>query len=189
MSKVRFFCLCMVASLTLMAGAAQADAYRVDALTSATGTMQAIGTVTIQEVTKNGANVRESPDANAPMAGFVPMGTTYLCLSTASNGWREILLPTGISGYVSGKLVDFSADVNVYTYSIPIGTVSVGAEKLRTYAAPSSGSDFMGNIFPGNAYPCVDILGGWYCIAVDHGENGDWVVYVHQDSVQFTPIR
>ena len=77
-------------------GVVQADGYDWDVITSASwqNIIQSIGTVTIHEVTKNGANVRETPDADAPMAGFVPMGATYFCLSTASNGWREILPPT-----------------------------------------------------------------------------------------------
>jgi len=173
--------------------AAQADGYGWDVVTSASWKklVHSIGTVTIHEVTKNGANVRVSPDADAPMAGYVPMCTTYLCLSTASNGWREILLPTGASGYISGKLVDFSPNlINVRTYSIPIGTVSVSSKSQRTYAAPSFDSDFMGNVFPGRQYPCVDIVGDWYCIAVNHDEgNGDWVVYVHQDGIKFSLIH
>jgi len=173
--------------------AAQADGYDWDVMTSASweNKIQSIGTVTIHEVAKNGANVRETPDANAAMVGYVPMGTTYLCLSTASNGWREILLPTGASGYVSGKLVDFSPNlINVRTYSIPIGTVSINTKSQRTYAAPSFDTDFMGNVFPGKKYPCVDIVGAWYCIAVNHNEgNGDWVVYVHQDGIKFTPLH
>lgn len=187
---ISFLCLLVVCMVAL--GAAQADGYDWDVMTSASweNVVQSIGTVTIHEVTKNGANVREYPDANASMAGFVPMGTTYLCLSTAQNGWREILLPTGASGYVSGKLVDFSPNLtNVRTYSIPIGTVSVHSANLRTYAAPTSASDFMGNIFKGNTYPCVDIVGDWYCIAVDHGEDGDWVVYVYNDGIQFAPLN
>jgi len=172
--------------------AAQADGYSWDVMTSASwkSIVSSIGTVTIHEVTKNGANIREAPDANAPMVGYVPMGTTYLCLSTASNGWREILLPTGARGYVSGKLVDFSKNlINVRTYSIPIGTVSITAKSLRTYATTSFESDFMGNVFPGKSYPCVDIVGGWYCISVNHEEgNGDWLVYVPADGAKFTPI-
>lgn len=189
MIKWRVIILCLI--IMVFAGAARADGYDWDVITSASwrDLVQSIGTVTIHEVTKNGANVRETPDANAPMVGFVPMCTTYLCLSTASNGWREILLPTGTSGYVSGKLVDFSTNlINVWTYSIPIGTVSVHSSNRRTYAAPSFDSDFMGSVFPGNTYPCVDIMDDWYCIAVNHGENGDWVVYVYRDGVQFTPF-
>lgn len=170
--RLLIFCLCLIVHLVLVM--AQADT-------------QGIGMVTIHQVTKNGANVREAPDANAPMVGYVPMGTTYLCLSTASNGWREILLPTGVQGYVSGKLVDFSTNLNSRTYSDPIGMVSVRSDSLRTYAAPTFGSDFMGNIFRGNSYLCVDIVDDWYCIAVNHGANGDWVVYVYRDDIQFTP--
>lgn len=186
--RMLVLCLCVWLAFSCVA---QADGYDWDVITSASwqNLVQSVGTATIHEVTKNGANVRLTPDANAPMVGYVPMGTTYLCLSTAANGWREILLPTGVSGYVSGKLVDFSANlVNVRTYSIPIGTVSVSSEQ-RTYAAPSFDSDFMGRIFKGNTYPCVDIVGNWYCIAVNHGDNGDWVVYVNQDGIRFTPIR
>ena len=186
--RMFIFCLCLILCM-LSSGAVQADGYDWDVITSASWQNLATGTVTIHEVTKNGANVRETPDANAPMAGFVPMGTTYLCLSTASNGWREILLPTGVSGYVSGKLVDYSINlINVRTYSIPIGTVSVYSASRRTYAAPSFDSDFMGSISPGRIYPCVDIIGDWYCVAVNHGENGDWVVYVYQDGIQFAPF-
>jgi len=174
----------------LITGEARADGYDWDVMTSASwqNMIPAQGIVTIHEVTKNGANVRETPDANAPMAGFVPMQTTYLCLSTASNGWRKILLPTGATGYVSGKLCDFYPVIpDVAIYSIPIGTVSVSSSR-RTYAAPSSASDFMGSVSQGNVYPCVDILDDWYCIAVNHGKNGDWVVYVHRDGVRFTPL-
>lgn len=184
-------CLCLIGCIFTV-GLAQADAYGWDAMTSASlqNTIQAVGTVTIHQVTKNGANIREYPNADSQMVGYVPMGTTYLCLSTAPNGWREILLPTGYTGYVSGKLVDFSTNlINVRTYSIPIGTVSVTQTSRRTYAAPTSSSDFMGSISPGNVYPCVDIVGDWYCIAVNHGDKGDWVVYVHQDGVLFSSIN
>lgn len=188
-SLIPYICLIVCA---MAFSVAQADGYDWDVMTSASwqNTIQSIGTVTIHEVTKNGANVREFADANAAMVGYVPMGTTYLCLSTASNGWREILLPTGTSGYVSGKMVDYSANlVNVRTYSIPIGTVSIKTKSVRTYAAPSFNSDFMGSVFSGNTYACVDIVGDWYCIAVNHGDKGDWVVYIYKDNVQFTPIN
>lgn len=190
--RILFFSLCLAVCMISFV-AVQADGYDWDVMTSASweSTIQCIGTVTIHEVTKNGANVRETPDADAAMVGYVPMGTTYLCLSKASNGWREILLPTGVSGYVSGKLVDFSTNlINVRTYSIPIGTVSVKTKSQRTYAAPAFDSDFMGNAFPGKSYPCVDIVGDWYCISVNHNEGyGDWVVYVYKDGVQFLPLH
>lgn len=148
---------------------------------------QGIGYVTIHEVTKNGANLRAQPSADAAMVGYVPMRTSYICLSRASNGWCEILLPAGTIGYVSGKLVDFHA-YNGYmqTYSTPIGTVTVN-DTVHTYASTSFASDKMGKIFPGKSYPCVDaaILGEWYCISVDHGDKGEWLVYVHVNDVNF----
>lgn len=148
---------------------------------------QGIGYVTIHEVTKNGANLRAEPSADADMVGYVPMKTSYVCLSQASNGWCEILLPAGTTGYVSGKLVDFSPyNGYVQTYSYPVGTVTVN-DTVYTYASTSFDSDMMGKIFPGNSYPCVDagILGEWYCISVDHGDNGEWLVYVHNNDVNY----
>lgn len=146
-----------------------------------------IGYVTIHEVTKNGANLRAEPNADAQMVGYVPMKTSYVCLSKASNGWCEILLPSGATGYVSGKLVDFYAyNGYVQIYSYPIGTVTVN-DTVYTYASTSFESDMMGKIFPGNAYPCVDagIMGEWYCILVDHGDKGEWLVYVHNNDVNY----
>lgn len=146
-----------------------------------------IGYVTIHEVTKNGANVRAEPNADAAMVGYVPMKTSYICLSRAANGWYEILLPSGLSGYISGKLADFYPN-NSYmqTYSYPIGTVTVN-DTVRTYASTSFDSDKMLNIFPGKSYPCVDagIDGQWYCISVNHAEKGEWLVYVHNNDVNF----
>ncbi len=135
--------------------------------TSASG----IGYVTIHEVTKNGANLRAEPNADTDMVGYVPMKTSYICLSRADNGWCEILLPSGTTGDVSGKLVDFFPyDGYVPTYSTPIGTVTVN-DTVYTYASTSFDSDMMGKIFPGKSYPCVDasIMGEWFCISVDHG--------------------
>ena len=150
----------------------------------------AIGVVTVHQVTKNGANVRVQPDEYSAMAGFIPMNTSYLCYSMAANGWREILLPTGARGFVSGKLVDFSANIGTArTYSSPIGTVKTTADSSRTYAAPSFSADFMGSIFRGNTYQCVDIIGDWYCIANPIKDKGDWVVYIHKDNVQYTAIN
>ena len=149
-----------------------------------------IGYVTIHEVTKNGANLRAEPYAEADMVGYVPMRTSYLCLSRASNGWCEILLPSGATGYVSGKLVDFYPyNGYVQTYSDPIGFVTVN-DTVHTYASTSFNSDTMGKIFPGKSYLCVDagIMGEWYCIAVDHGENGEWLVYVHNNDVNYQSI-
>lgn len=146
-----------------------------------------IGYVTIHEVTKNGANLRAEPNADADMVGYVPMRTSYACLSKADNGWYEIRLPSGTTGYVSGKLADFYAyDGYMQTYSDPVGTVTVN-DTVYTYASTSFDSDMMGKIFPGTSYPCVDagIMGEWYCISVDHGENGEWLVYVHNNDVNY----
>lgn len=148
-----------------------------------------IGVVTIHETLKNGVNVRVEPDQNTEMIGYVPMFTSYICLSVASNGWKEILLPTGVTGFVSGKLVDYTPNEPGFggrpTYSVAIGTVQPRSEKVRTYASTSFDSDFMGSISAGVSYPCVDINinGGWCCLAT----TGSWLVYVPMESVSFTP--
>ncbi|GHU74439.1 hypothetical protein AGMMS49992_15880 [Clostridia bacterium] len=150
--------------------------------------VEAIGTVTILMVTKNGANIREKPDAGATQVGYVPMYTSYLALSKASNGWYEILLATGVRGYVSGKLVDFSSSTSSKNYSSFIGNVTANSAKVRTYAAPTFDSDFMGSIVSGRSYVCVDInvAGEWYAIVTHQSNSGDWVVYVHKDSASFS---
>ena len=154
-----------------------------------------IGIVMIHQVSKNGANLRAVPDPGAAMVGYVPMLTWYVCLSVAENGWKEILLPTGTKGFVSGKLVDYYPHSNSQfsrpTYSAAIGTVTPNTTSVITRAATDHDSDKMGSIKSGTSYLCVAVnLDGWCCIATPMGpEKGDWLVYVPMDSVTFTPYR
>ncbi|MBR1708251.1 MAG: SH3 domain-containing protein [Clostridia bacterium] len=48
-------------------------------------------------------NVRQTPDANGLLVGTVDGNTTLDCLSVASNGWYEVRLSNGMTGYISNK--------------------------------------------------------------------------------------
>ena len=50
-------------------------------------------------------NVRVKPDQNSILVGTAEGGRTYDCLSVADNGWYEIVLPNGMTGFISGKRV------------------------------------------------------------------------------------
>ena len=50
-------------------------------------------------------NVRMGPDQNTILVGTAEGGRIYDCLSVADNGWYEIVLPNGMTGFISGKRV------------------------------------------------------------------------------------
>ena len=50
-------------------------------------------------------NVRVKPDQNSILVGTAEGGRIYDCLSVADNGWYEIILPNGMTGFISGKRV------------------------------------------------------------------------------------
>lgn len=57
--------------------------------------------VRIQE--SGNVNVRAKPNADSARVGSAKAGEIYPCLSIASNGWYEIELPNGKTGYISPK--------------------------------------------------------------------------------------
>ena len=50
-------------------------------------------------------NVRQAPDQNSILVGTVEGGKTYECIGKADNGWYEIVMPNGLTGFISGKRV------------------------------------------------------------------------------------
>jgi hypothetical protein len=63
-----------------------------------------LGTVTVSA--KNSANVREDSSADSELVYIARHGQSYRVLSIAENGWFEIQLPDGKTGFISPQLVE-----------------------------------------------------------------------------------
>ena len=79
----------------------------VPAATEPVQTTQGGRSVIMKVKIRNGGslNVRMQPDQNSILVGTAEGGKTYDCLSVADNGWYEIVLPNGMTGFISGKRV------------------------------------------------------------------------------------
>ena len=62
-------------------------------------------TLTVRIREGKAVNVREKPSASGKALGWAMGGERYPLLSTAENGWLEIRLPDGKTGFVSPKMV------------------------------------------------------------------------------------
>ena len=85
----------------IAAAAAAATPVPAIAETRESGSM----TLTVRIREGNAVNVREKPSRGGKAVGWAMGGERYPLLSTAENGWLEIRLPDGKTGFVSPKMV------------------------------------------------------------------------------------
>ena len=62
-------------------------------------------TLTVRIRDGKAVNVRQTPSKSGEAIGWAFGGESYPLLSTAENGWVEIRLPNGKTGFVSPKMI------------------------------------------------------------------------------------
>lgn len=106
---------------------------------SADGTA-VIGTLVITN--PNNVNVRSGGGTSYGIVGLAAPGDIYQVISRTSNGWYEIVLDNGTTGFVSGNLVQFTpgaggtvpvvGDVSRIRATIPVYYRAEGGQNLYT---------------------------------------------------------
>ncbi len=127
------------------------------------------------------ANVREQPEANSRRVGVARAGRSYPLLMTDETGWYRILLPGGVVGYVSPKMVSrvTNPGENPDAKPTPIPTDTGKTVRIRQKAnvnvrqEPQFDSVKVGTATAGKRYPLVDTAeNGWYKIRLENGVEG-----------------
>ena len=116
------------------------------------------------------ANIRVAPD---------PEADTVECLSEADgitiigmvDGWYEVQVKDGATGYIRSDLVDPTADVpaqKIFDYAV----IGVNAANLR--AAPDSSSEKVDMLFADSLCTLIEQIGDWYLV-----QYGDTQGYIY----------
>lgn len=144
-----------------------------------------IGTVTIAN--SESTKVRAQSSADSEQISLVHPGEHYDCAGVAENGWYEILLPDGNTGFVSNRLAVLrEGEQSKWTFSYPVGTVEIPeGTSVRARSGGSNDYAYLGDL-PSGTYPCVGVaLSGWYAIWMPKG----WIGYIPDDAATLQADR
>ena len=128
------------------------------------------------------ANVRQDPDPASRRVGVARAGKSYPLLTMdEASGWYRILLPGGVVGYVSPKVVSrvTNPGENPDATPTPAPTDTGKTVRIRQKAnvnvrqEPQYDSVKVGTATAGKRYPLVDTAeNGWYKIRLENGVEG-----------------
>ncbi len=124
-------------------------------------------------VTATSLNVRSGPSTSNSIITAISNGTRVTILSE-SNGWYNVRLPDGRTGWASGQYISTAA-----------GTGTVTATSLNVRTGPSTSNTIITTIPNGTRVTILGDSGNWYNVRLPDGRIG-WVSkdYIKPDGAQ-----
>ncbi len=115
-------------------------------------------------------NVRSGPSTNTNVLSAIRSGTPMNILST-SNGWHNIKLANGQTGYVSSTYVKESVTTAPVT-TIATKTGIVSAAVLNVRSGPSTNTRVLSTLRRNTAINILSTSNGWHSIRLANGQTG-----------------
>ncbi|WP_018661062.1 N-acetylmuramoyl-L-alanine amidase [Heyndrickxia acidiproducens] len=128
------------------------------------------------------AHIRSGPGLDYGIAGQAGLNDTFNVLDE-KNGWYQIQLSAGKSGWIAGWLVEKNRSGNAAdTNSESISAAIVAVSQLNVRESPSLSSATIASTSYGTRLQIVDTKRGWYQVRLADGTLG-WVAgyYVEQE--------
>lgn len=127
------------------------------------------------------ANVRETAEASSRRVGVARAGRSYPLLSVSENGWYKILLPGGVVGFVSPKMVNRVTEPGENPDATPAPAAEEPTQKVtirrkgnvNVRQEPQFSSNKVGTAIAGRSYPLLETAeNGWYKIRLENNVEG-----------------
>ena len=127
------------------------------------------------------ANVRETAEATSRRVGVARAGRSYPLLSVSENGWYKILLPGGVVGFVSPKMVTRVTEPGENPDAPPAPAAEEPTQKVtirrkgnvNVRQEPQFSSNKVGTAIAGRSYPLLETAeNGWYKIRLENNVEG-----------------
>ena len=127
------------------------------------------------------ANVRETAEASSRRVGVARAGRSYPLLSVSENGWYKILLPGGVVGFVSPKMVTRVTEPGENPDATPAPAAEEPTQKVtirrkgnvNVRQEPQFSSNKVGTAIAGRSYPLLETAeNGWYKIRLENNVEG-----------------
>ncbi len=143
---------------------------------------QATTRVATTEMRVTGVRIHTSPAVSAPVITTTYAGQRMQVIAR-SNGWVEVRLPTGQTGwlvasYISGSSssprVSTSAKVTART-AAPVSTAKMQVTGVRIHTSPSVGAPVITTTYAGQRLQVVARSNGWMEVRLSTGQTG-WLV-------------
>ena len=129
---------------------------------------------TTASVNASSLNVRSGPGTNYGVTASVTKGTTVTILSIGSNGWNQVQLPNGKTGYVSASYLTMSSaseSTPIDGASTSTGTV-INATLLNVRSGPGTNYGVKTGIAGGTQVTVISTSNGWSKIVLSNGIEG-----------------
>lgn len=138
------------------------------------------GSVSKQAVVKSSVlNVRGGPGTSNPVVARVKQGDKLLIIGS-SNGWCNVELPGGGTGWVAGWLVDIKAVT--LADKLPVtGEAVVYADGVNVRGGPGTEHQVVTRVSRGERMSILEKSGEWYKVQLSRGVEGwiaGWLVEV-----------
>ena len=118
---------------------------------------------------KSGANIRTEPKEDSETVESIAE-EDVVTITGITDGWYQIALGDGGSGYVRSDLIDPTAEIpaeKIFDYAV----IECAAANLRS--APDADADKMDVLFNGSLCTLVEQVGDWY--QVEYGETTGYI--------------
>ena len=127
-------------------------------------------------VTASSLNVRKSASTSAAVLTAIPKGQAVTLMSSAVNGWYQVKLSNGTTGYVSAQYITLtkpSAATTTAASSTSTKTGKVTATTLNVRQTASTSGKIISTLKNGQSVTLVgNAVNGWYQVKLANGTTG-----------------
>ena len=139
-------------------------------------------------VTASYVNIRIGAGTNNTIKTVVPYGTK-LTLISKSNGWYNVKLENGTTGWISGKYIstisnnqNSNQSSNTYNNFTPCNGKVTSYANLNVRSGPGTNYTIKTRLIYGQVVKLTEKSNGWYKITLSNGSDG----WVHSDYIKIT---
>ena len=139
-------------------------------------------------VTASYINIRTGAGTNNTIKTVVPYGTK-LTLISKSNGWYNVKLENGTTGWISGKYIstisnnqNSNQSSNTYNNFTPCNGKVTSYANLNVRSGPGTNYTIKTRLIYGQVVKLTEKSNGWYKITLSNGSDG----WVHSDYIKIT---
>ena len=139
-------------------------------------------------VTASYVNIRTGAGTNNTIKTVVPYGTK-LTLISKSNGWYNVKLENGTTGWISGKYIstisnnqNSNQSSNTYNNFTPCNGKVTSYANLNVRSGPGTNYTIKTRLIYGQVVKLTEKINGWYKITLSNGSDG----WVHSDYIKIT---
>jgi SH3 domain protein len=123
---------------------------------------------TTATVSASSLNVRSGPGTNYSVIASVTKGTAVTVLDVGSNGWNQIQMPNGKTGYVSATYLTISSSPADTTTT----AIVVNATLLNVRSGPGTSYSVKAGIAGGTQVNVISTANGWSRVILPNGTEG-----------------